>query len=318
MKNNLLHIEIEPIELATVQQLLLAHNPEKSEPEESEHENSQPYFDYFLIDSTRFGGLEPTLERFNIQPETYINLYQDFSEQLQEQGAILWFIPRDQFEYKATAIEQLIQEACFSYIRSDLLPADLVPELESLMEVIQPDGAHVLFRYQDNYAFHVTMQALSALQYRQILSYQFDAWYWQDVERKLYRLQNVESKYRGPRQILTFTQKQFNQIGQGLKPFKIMPLLKTYDDELFQYDDAFMYAYTTKRISRAEQHGLTSFEDQSLYSMLDHQFGEDFAQTGPFYQALQQTKIQKISFQQATDEIALDELRHWHNAKTAN
>ena len=47
-------------------------------------------FYYFLIDSSNFLGVENFLKEFPLEGGNYINLYADFSENLPENGALLY------------------------------------------------------------------------------------------------------------------------------------------------------------------------------------------------------------------------------------
>ncbi|NUF91922.1 hypothetical protein HUN25_16600, partial [Acinetobacter baumannii] len=111
---------------------------------------------------------------------------------------------------------------------------------------------------------------------------------------------------------LSFSEDEFKDININLKPMRLMPLLKEYDENLKDLPFYQLYEIAINLLKEAKKQQLISFEDEILFSTLYHKFGEFLLAEGPFKKALNKTQMTAMSFQKTTDEIDLEELDDWY------
>lgn len=266
---------------------------------------------YLLVDSTIFGGTENFKNKSKLFELENVNLYEDYSEILKENGAILFKLRLiDLLEY-SVEIEKIKSIGAFNLMKSSMEMTVIVDHLEDLMEIIQPNGKSALFRLQDSFALHVAITSMNLNNLRKLLSFSLNSWYWQSYENKYYKIDN----YKDNKTIssnLRFDSNEFDEINRKMQPLRLMPILKQYDENLenlFFYD---LYSLAKDKLFKGLDLGFKSFEDLILYSILAFQFGENYINESPFSSAYNDFKSNNITFQQATDSIDLDELDEWY------
>ncbi|NHB59316.1 DUF4123 domain-containing protein [Acinetobacter sp. 194] len=268
-------------------------------------------FYYFLIDSSNFYGEKNFLKDFSFSGGKYINLYDDFSENLKENGALLFCFNKQECLNNIDQINSVKNEGALNFFHSDFEIEEIQSHLEDLMEIKQPNGQSALFRFQDNFAFHATITAVHVLKLKQILSQKINYWIWQNADNKFYCLNNIHNN-TVKLEILRFFKEEFEKINISLKPLRLMPLLKQYDINLTYLKFYELYDVALNLIGKSKENKMYTPEDEILFSILYHQFGEFMFEEGPLKKALDKTQITGISFQKTTDEIDLVELDLWY------
>lgn len=268
-------------------------------------------FYYFLIDSSNFLGVENFLKEFPLEGGNYINLYADFSENLQENGALLYSFTNKECLNNIEQIKRIMVCGGFNFFNSNFEMEDIEDHLEDLMEIKQPNGKSALFRFQDNFAFHATVSVINSLKWKQVLSYKINYWIWQNVNNVFYRIDNILNN-RTKLTTLSFSKEEFEKINLNLKPLRLMPLLKEFDENLKELQFYELYDIAQKLLEQAKNHAIVSFEDEVLFSTLYLKFGESMLIDGPIKKALNKTQMTNMSFQKTTDEIDLVELDNWY------
>lgn len=266
---------------------------------------------YFLIDSSHFEGVENFCIEFPFVGGKQLNLYESFSENLQENGALLYAFTAEECLKNIKLIKKVKSLGGLNFINSYFEIEEIQSHLEDLMEIRQPNGKSALFRFQDNFAFHATLSALNELKWKKILSFKINYWIWQNVDNSFHRLSNTLVN-RAKLTTLSFSEQEFEKINLNLKPMRLMPLLIAYDENLKELYFYQLHEIATNLLEKSCEQQLVSFEDEILFSTLYHQFGEYLLGDGPFKKALLKTQDMNISFQKATDEIDLNELDHWY------
>lgn len=275
------------------------------------HEELDESFYYFLIDSSHFEGVEKFCTDFPFEGGKQFNLYADFSENLQENGALLYVFTSEECLKNIELIKTIKDQGGLNFFNSYFEAEEIQSHLEDLMEIKQPNGKSALFRFQDNFAFHATISALSELKWKNILSFKINYWIWQNVDNAFHRLDNIPTN-RSRLATLSFSEDEFREINLNLKPMRLAPLLQTYDENLKALYFYQLHEVSLKLLEKAYSQQLKSFEDEILFCTLYHQFGEFLLEDGPFKTALAKTQMINISFQKATDEIDLNELDRWY------
>lgn len=272
------------------------------------------YFYYVLVDSTRFDSVENCIEALQL-PCTPINLYEDLSKSLKEAGALLFALTHEEFKNSMASFKLLIEKGAFNLIASDFDPEYIQDHLEDLMEIVQPNAKSALFRFQDNFAFDATIQALEPQHLVDMLSFKIKLWFWQSPENKIYNVENLTDHPYKFRQ-LKLSQAEMTQIQWNLQPLRIKPRLIEYDEQQFQEAPFYeVYKIAKAKRDQAKQLGFTRFSDVTLYAILSYQFGDDLFVQEPFKIAYERTQTLEWSLQKATDFINLDELDAWYNNK---
>ena len=173
-------------------------------------------FYYFLIDSSNFLGVENFLKEFPLEGGNYINLYADFSENLQENGALLYSFTNKECLNNIEQIKRIMVCGGFNFFNSNFEMEDIEDHLEDLMEIKQPNGKSALFRFQDNFAFHATVSVINSLKWKQVLSYKINYWIWQNVNNVFYRIDNILNN-RTKLTTLSFSKEEFEKINLNLR-----------------------------------------------------------------------------------------------------
>lgn len=266
---------------------------------------------YFLIDSSHFDGVENFCKEFPFEGGKQLNLYEDFSENLQENGALLYVFSAEECLKNIELIKKVKSLGGLNFFNSYFEIEEIQSHLEDLMEIRQPNGKSALFRFQDSFAFHATLSALDELKWKKILSFKINYWIWQNVDNSFHRLDTTLAN-RAKLTTLTFSEQEFEKINLNLKPMRLMPLLIAYDENLKELYFYQLYEIAINLLEKAHKQQLSGFEDEILFSTLYHQFGEFLLSDGPFKKALLKAQRMNISFQKATDEIDLNELDHWY------
>ncbi|WP_353143455.1 DUF4123 domain-containing protein [Acinetobacter pragensis] len=268
-------------------------------------------FYYFLIDSSNFLGVDSFLNDFPLVGGEYINLYADFSENLKNNGALLYSFTAQECLNNIEQIKKIKVYGGLSLFNSNFEIADIQDHLDNLMEIKQPNGESALFRFQDNFAFHATVNVLNDFKWKQILSYKINYWIWQNVDNCFYRMDNI-SNNREKLITLSFDTEEFNKINLNLKPLRLMPILKEFDENLRELQFYQLNEIAQALLEKANMQKMLSFEDEILFCTLYHQFGESMLTDGPLKKALTKSQMIAMSFQKATDEIDLEELDLWY------
>ncbi|MDV4312559.1 DUF4123 domain-containing protein [Acinetobacter indicus] len=146
---------------------------------------------YLLVDSTFFNGVEKFTCTTKFLNQTYKNLYEDFSENLKNNGALLFQFNNDDIKNYYDDLQGIIEVGAFNFIVSDFDFENLSDHLEDLMEVIQPNGKSALFRFQDNFALDATLTSIDLKNFQKILSYKIKNWIWQSPDNKIYKVKNT-------------------------------------------------------------------------------------------------------------------------------
>lgn len=266
---------------------------------------------YFLIDSSHFEGVENFCIEFPFVGGKQLNLYESFSENLQENGALLYAFTAEECLKNIKLIKKVKSLGGLNFFNSYFEIKEIQSHLEDLMEIRQPNGKSALFHFQDNFAFHATLSALNELKWKKILSFKINYWIWQNVDNSFHRLSNTLVN-RAKLTTLSFSEQEFEKINLNLKPMRLMPLLIAYDENLKELYFYQLHEIATNLLEKSCEQQLVSFEDEILFSTLYHQFGEYLLGDGPFKKALLKTQDMNISLQKATDEIDLNELDHWY------
>ncbi|MDC5257980.1 DUF4123 domain-containing protein [Acinetobacter baumannii] len=268
-------------------------------------------FYYFLIDSSSFSGVDSFCKDFPFDGGQKINLYSDFSENLQENGALLYSFTHEECIKNIELIKNIRDQGGLNFFNSYFEIEQIKEHLDELMEIKQPNGKIALFRFQDNFAFHATVSVLNELKWRKILSFKINYWIWQNIDNTFHRLDNFPTN-RSILTTLSFSEDEFKDININLKPMRLMPLLKEYDENLKDLPFYQLYEIAINLLKEAKKQQLISFEDEILFSTLYHKFGEFLLAEGPFKKALNKTQMTAMSFQKTTDEIDLEELDDWY------
>ena len=251
------------------------------------------------------------MKEFPLEGGNYINLYADFSENLQENGALLYSFTNKECLNNIEQIKRIMVCGGFNFFNSNFEMEDIEDHLEDLMEIKQPNGKSALFRFQDNFAFHATVSVINSLKWKQVLSYKINYWIWQNVNNVFYRIDNILNN-RTKLTTLSFSKEEFEKINLNLKPLRLMPLLKEFDENLKELQFYELYDIAQKLLEQAKNHAIVSFEDEVLFSTLYLKFGESMLIDGPIKKALNKTQMTNMSFQKTTDEIDLVELDNWY------
>ena len=149
------------------------------------------------------------------------------------------------------------------------------------------------------------------MKWKQVLSYKINYWIWQNVNNVFYRIDNILNN-RTKLTTLSFSKEEFEKINLNLKPLRLMPLLKEFDENLKELQFYELYDIAQKLLEQAKNHAIVSFEDEVLFSTLYLKFGESMLIDGPIKKALNKTQMTNMSFQKTTDEIDLVELDNWY------
>ena len=149
------------------------------------------------------------------------------------------------------------------------------------------------------------------MKWKQVLSYKINYWIWQNVNNFFYRIDNILNN-RTKLTTLSFSKEEFEKINLNLKPLRLMPLLKEFDENLKELQFYELYDIAQKLLEQAKNHAIVSFEDEVLFSTLYLKFGESMLIDGPIKKALNKTQMTNMTFQKTTDEIDLVELDNWY------
>ena len=125
---------------------------------------------YLLIDSTFFNGVESFVSSTKLINLPYRNLYEDFSENLKNNGALLFQFTNDDIKKYLDDLQYIIQNGAFNFIESDFDVDILCDHFDDLMEVIQPNGKSALFRFQDNFALNATLTSIELKNFQKIVN----------------------------------------------------------------------------------------------------------------------------------------------------
>ncbi|MDR8236134.1 DUF4123 domain-containing protein, partial [Acinetobacter baumannii] len=85
----------------------------------------------------------------------------DFSENLQENGALLYSFTHEECIKNIELIKNIRDQGGLNFFNSYFEIEQIKEHLDELMEIKQPNGKSALFRFQDSFAFHATVSVLN-------------------------------------------------------------------------------------------------------------------------------------------------------------
>ncbi len=242
--------------------------------------------------------------------EQGINLYADLvGTALVETGPRL-------YEIQDEDLEGWINAACERPVISLLCvtarPTDLAHHLQSLREVMLPDGSLALFRFQDTHVTTHLWPLLSPGKGSQILGSAIRWWAVPDVCGTWSALTPTAGYHRAG--ALQFDRKLYEHLNEQL-------LVYTVAEQVREIDSALLGGLTScqsrtllrSRLRAAHEAGLQTQGDQALYVALSLQLPTGFEVESPFAEALDRNRKGVQTFGEALDNVSADQWRRWND-----
>lgn len=175
--------------------------------------------------------------------------------------------------------------------------------LRDLREIAMPDGAHVLFRYQDTHVTSALMPLLTPEQAICMLG-AINAWFTPQVCGQAFGWQYMQATSNHKSPPLKITQQQLDALDDAL-------FVKTVEQQTNETDTSLLAGKTPcttatlikQRIQQAMGIGLKHKSDLSLLAVLSLQMPQGFEKRPPFAQAIEDAVKQKSTLAEALDKI---------------
>lgn len=242
------------------------------------------------------------------------NLYADLAgTALVETGPRLHAIPD---EGLTTWLEVACETNVISLLCGSMQQPDLTQHLQSLREVVLPDGSLALFRFQDTHVTTHLWPLLGPGQGNRILG-GMRWWAVPDVCGPWSVLTPAAGFRRAG--ALKFERKLYEQLNEQL-------LVYTVGEQVREVDSALLHDLTAcqrrtllrSRLQAAREAGLQTPSDQALYVTLSLQLPAGFEQEPPFSQALERNRAGVQTFGDALDQVPSDQWERWNDQLSAD
>lgn len=273
--------------------------------------SEKPRSSLFALVDAASPGSSLTAERLadlSCSPEHGINLYADLiGTSVAETGPRLYEISDADFgDWGRVACET----SAISILCGALTARDLAQHLQSLREVVLPDGSSALFRFQDVHVTTHLWPLLSPAQGNQILN-ELDWWAVPDVCSDWFVLTHAKGFSRSG--ALKFESKLYDQLNEQLLVYTVAEQVREVDSALLDgLTDCQSRTLLRSRLQSARDKGLRTPSDQALYVVLSLQLPVGFEHEAPFIDALDRSRRGLQTFGDALDQVAADQWGRWH------
>lgn len=240
--------------------------------------------------------------------EQGINLYADLiGTAVAETGPRLYEISdADLDDWGKAACET----SAISILCGSLTLHGLAQHLQSLREVVLPDGSLALFRFQDVHVAAHLWPLLSPGQGNQILA-GLNWWAVPDVCGHWFVLTHAKGFSRSG--VLKFEPKLYEQLNEQLLVYTVAEQVREVDSALLDgLTDCQSRTLLRSRLQSARDMGLQTPSDQALYVVLSLQLPVGFEQESPFIEALDRSRKGLQTFGDALDQVSADQWGRWH------
>lgn len=255
----------------------------------------------FPVSAHRLNDLPCSLEQG-------INLYADLiGASVAETGPRLWEISDADLD---DWIRVASETSAISILCGSLTLHDLAQHLQSLREVVLPDGSLALFRFQDVHVATHLWPLLSPGQGNQILA-GLDWWAVPDVCGDWFVLNQAKGFSRFG--VLKFERKLYEQLNEQLLVYTVAGQVREVDSALLNgLTDCQSRTLLRSRLQSARDMGLKAPSDQALYVVLSLQLPVGFEHESPFVEALDRSRKGLQTFGDALDQVSADQWRQWN------
>lgn len=239
--------------------------------------------------------------------EQGINLYADLiGTAVAETGPWL-------FEISDADLDDWVRVACetsaISILCGSLTLHDLAQHLQSLREVVLPDGSLALLRFQDTHVTTHLWPLLSPGQGNQILA-GLNWWAVPDVCGPWFVLTQARGFSRSG--VLRFERKLYEQLNEQLLVYTVVEQVREVDSALLNgLTNCQIRTVLRSRLQAARDTGLQTPSDQALYVVLSLQLPIGFEQESPFVEALDRSRKGLQTFGDALDQVTSDQWGRW-------
>ncbi len=236
-----------------------------------------------------------------------VNLYADLSgTDLVESGPRL-------YEISDEAIPAWADAACetmgISFLCASAPLPDIAQHLQSIREVMLPDGSLALFRFQDTHVTTHLWPLLRTGQANQILG---PAHWWAvpDVCGSWYALTATAGYPRSG--TLRFDLKVYEQLNEQLLVYTVAEQVRDVDASLLEpLTSCQCRTLLSARLQAARDLGLQLQSDRALYVVLSLQLPTGFEREAPFAEALDRCRRGFQTFGDALDHVSSEQWRVW-------
>lgn len=265
-----------------------------------------------IIDPSRYVSVEECRNALGLSEKAFAalpNIYGKYASSIREMGPRIFDQESGSPVWSHLFAEALTCQAA-SFIILPEATAGLLPHLEGLVRMPQPDGGNLLFRFQDVVVLSSLAPVLSGTQKIALLG---PARYWlmADVCSHPISIENAPGCKSRSLQF-RLDESQLSALDAAIAPLVIIFQADETDSSLL----AGMSKCQKIRVIRdcmqkARLRGLKQEDDIALYCILSLQLPEDFDRVGPVAGALERTKVSGGSFGDEIDLVPVHQWRQW-------
>lgn len=263
-----------------------------------------------VIDPSRHGGAEEAARSLGIEAEAFqqlVNFYDGFATAHRAEGP-RWVLPVDEAQLQRLAEMAVARQGVHFVVTCGSMP-EVLAHLRSLVKLPQPDGSQLLFRWQDSFVLNALLPVLSVAQKDALLG-PVQTWLTLDACRNEVRLERTSTKPIST--ALRLDTGQLERLSRAMLPFTVFRQIDEVDSSLLAgLDECARLGRINPLLERAQEQGLESDEDQSLYVALALQLPPGFDRSGPVARALERARTGSVGFGEAIDQVPIEEWRAW-------